>query len=98
MGISSFRVNWRDEANLPVENAQQVVKVLRSVSVSRYLEQLPLRLHGPFDVSSCIGRKDRQNSPGRSLMIAVFGWSGGGTEGLFQEHGTDSFCAADFTQ
>ena len=49
-----FRVRWRYEPDLGVENPDQILKLLRTIGIARHLQQLVLRPHAPLDVGAGI--------------------------------------------
>ena len=53
--LLALRVGRRDQAELAVEDAQQLVEVLRPGRVAGRLQQLGLRPHVPLDVGARSG-------------------------------------------
>ena len=96
--LLAFWIGRRDEADFPVEDAEQVVEVLRAAGVTRLLEQLGLGAPVALDVGAGVGQQRFEKGPGRFLVVAVFGRGRGRTERLLQEGHADALSAADFLQ
>src|ERR1022692_1936388 len=77
-----FRVGRGDEPDFTVENADQVIEIFRTTGIARRLQQFGMGPHVALDVCPGFGEQRFEDSPRRLLVIAVFGWSGGGTERL----------------
>ena len=87
-------VGRRDESNLAVENAYQLVEVFRATSVTGRFEEFAIRPHVTLDVDARFRQQRSQHFSGRILMVAALRRSSAPTECLFEECDADSFRAA----
>ena len=96
--IYPFGVGRRDEAQFPVEEADQGVEVPRPCGVSRCGQQLLVGPHVALDVGADFRQQGLQHGLGGSLVQAVLRRGGRGDEGFFEEGDAHPLHAADFFQ
>ena len=83
-------VGRRDQPQLGVEDADQVVEVAGRLGVARGLAELGLRPHLALDVGAGLGQQGLQDGLRRLLVQAVLGRRRRGAEGLFEERHADA--------
>src|SRR5436305_14341311 len=76
----AFGVGGREEANFAIEDAEQVVEVLRAAGVARRRQQLGVGAQVALDVGARFGQQRLQNDAGGLLVVAVLGRGAGGAE------------------
>lgn len=71
--VLTLRVGGRDEANVLIENADQVIKVFATVSIAGHFQQFGIRSHLPLDFRTGVRQQGVQDGPGGLLVKAMFG-------------------------
>ena len=77
--LRAFRVGWRDQAKIGVEDSDQVIEVPGAVGIARCFEQLLPGSHLPLDVGAGLGQESFENRLGCFLVKRC---SGGAVEAL----------------
>ena len=96
--LQSLRVNWSDQSQLGVENAQELLELPRPRGVARGLEQGAMRSHVRLEVGSFLRQQGAQNGPRRLLMEPVLRRGRAHAEGLLQEGDADPLHATQLLE
>lgn len=91
-------IGRRDQSQFLVEDLQQFLEFLRTVSIARSGQKLVARVHLSLDVGPLLGKQQLEDFTGRALVPAILRRGVCGAECLFEKRQTDPLCSADFLQ
>src|SRR5437899_2195317 len=94
-GVLAFWISRGDEAEVAVEDVNQLVEIARPLHVAGGGPELVAGTHVALDVGADVGKQRFEDGLGGFLVEAMRRSGAGAGEGLFEKGDADSLGAAD---